>query len=333
MSADRLVAGFLGAAGRSSDGSLDASGLDHRSLNEDRCGGDPILSAGFCRRLSARRLHHQRAVVCIKTWSIFAAGLVVTAFSVPAEADVWEFDRQGNVLVSPNQYHSQNDAYVTNVTSDMPGPAVSGPAVRSSRSSPNSAHSAIYRPMAEGVAAVYAADPAVADAGLSPAQFVRVFVALIDQESRFNPQALSPKGARGLGQLMPQTAAELGVADPGEPMANLHGAARYLTAQLGAFGRLDYALAAYNAGPHRITQYGGVPPFRETRNYVARITAAAAVAGGSAGLAAEPIPENSRASSAELAPQQLQPEFIAAEDLAATPINHPVQGTVLEWTK
>ena len=116
--------------------------------------------------------------------------------------------------------------------------------------------------MAEGVAEVYAADPAVADAGLSEEEFVRVFVALIDQESRFNPLALSPKGARGLGQLMPETAARLGVEDATEPMANLHGAARYLTAQLAAFGRVDWALAAYNAGPHRVAQYHGIPPYR-----------------------------------------------------------------------
>ena len=77
---------------------------------------------------------------------------------------------------------------------------------------------------------------------------------------------------------MREPAALLGV-DAGEPMANLHGAARYLTAQLAEFGRVDLALAAYNAGPQRVAQFHGIPPYRETRDYVARITAAVELAG------------------------------------------------------
>ena len=174
-----------------------------------------------------------------------------------ARADVWEFDRQGNVLRSPEARESDNGYYDENVF----GGDADTPVSQSTRN----VNSAIYEPMAEGVAEVYAADPAVAGAGLDEEDFVRLFVALIDQESRFNPTAVSPKGARGLGQLMPETAALLGV-DAGEPMANLHGAARYLTAQLAAFGRVDLALAAYNAGPQRVEQFHGIPPFRETRD-------------------------------------------------------------------
>ncbi|MFQ8433153.1 lytic transglycosylase domain-containing protein [Amaricoccus sp. W119] len=179
--------------------------------------------------------------------------------------------------------------------------------------SSRSANSAVYRPMAEGVAEVYADDPAVVDAGLDEADFVRLFVALIDQESRFNPRAVSPKGARGLGQLMPETAALLGV-DAAEPMANLHGAARYLTAQLAEFGRVDWALAAYNAGPHRVAQFHGVPPYRETRDYVARITAAAEIDGAARALATTTALDDS---------DVLEPAALAA----------PAQGTVLEWKR
>jgi hypothetical protein len=179
--------------------------------------------------------------------------------------------------------------------------------------------------MAEGVAEVYAEDPAVAAAGLGDEDFVRLFVALIDQESRFNPRALSPKGARGLGQLMPETAALLGV-DAAEPMANLHGAARYLTAQLAEFGRVDLALAAYNAGPHRVEQFHGIPPYRETRDYVARITAAAELA--DAPVARSPRAEVGRAPSTALDPELLEPE---TPDQTA--LDQPVQGTVLEWKR
>ncbi|WP_246079580.1 lytic transglycosylase domain-containing protein [Zongyanglinia marina] len=97
-----------------------------------------------------------------------------------------------------------------------------------------------------------------------------MFRSLIQAESAFNPNALSPKGAVGLGQLMPGTAKQLGV-DPYDMHQNLDGSARYLLAQLSTFGSIELALAAYNAGPHRIEQYGGVPPFRETRNYITRI--------------------------------------------------------------
>ena len=106
--------------------------------------------------------------------------------------------------------------------------------------------------------------------GLPPTDWHVLFQSLIEAESNYNPTAVSPKGAFGLGQLMPATARELGV-DRNDPNQNLEGAARYLLAQLAEFRDIDLALAAYNAGPHRVRQYGGVPPFSETRAYIARI--------------------------------------------------------------
>lgn len=95
--------------------------------------------------------------------------------------------------------------------------------------------------------------------------------ALVWQESRWRTQAVSPVGARGLTQLMPATARELGV-DADDPLANLEGGARYLRQQLDAFqGDLVKALAAYNAGAKRVQRAGGVPAIAETQNYVAAI--------------------------------------------------------------
>lgn len=95
--------------------------------------------------------------------------------------------------------------------------------------------------------------------------------ALVWQESRWREGAVSPVGARGLAQLMPGTARQMGV-DPNDPSANLEGGARYLRAQLDAFGGdIEKALAAYNAGPGRVHQAGGIPRIRETQNYVAAI--------------------------------------------------------------
>lgn len=94
--------------------------------------------------------------------------------------------------------------------------------------------------------------------------------ALVTHESGWNAKAVSPAGARGLGQLMPGTAAGLGV-DPDDPIQNLNGAARYLSQQLKRFGSLRLALAAYNAGPGAVSRYGGVPPYKETQRYVRNV--------------------------------------------------------------
>lgn len=102
---------------------------------------------------------------------------------------------------------------------------------------------------------------------LSPA----LLEALVWQESRWRPNAVSHAGARGLAQLMPGTALYLGV-DPDDPMQNLEGGARYLREQLDRFdGDLEKALAAYNAGPGRVIRANGVPNIRETKHYVAAI--------------------------------------------------------------
>jgi soluble lytic murein transglycosylase-like protein len=99
---------------------------------------------------------------------------------------------------------------------------------------------------------------------------------LIRQESNFNPNAGSPAGARGLTQLMPGTAAALGV-DPSVPAQAIEGGAKYLRQQLDKFGGDPAkALAAYNAGPGAVQRYGGVPPYAETQNYVRKVLAYAA---------------------------------------------------------
>ena len=121
-------------------------------------------------------------------------------------------------------------------------------------------------------AARHADHPALARLGMDARAWGHLFRAMVEAESAYRPDAVSPKGAYGLGQLMPATARGLGV-DREDPVQNLDGAARYLVAQMDRFGSAELALAAYNAGPHRVEQYGGIPPYRETRAYVKRIAA------------------------------------------------------------
>ena len=94
-----------------------------------------------------------------------------------------------------------------------------------------------------------------------------LFLRLVQQERGWNAQARSVKGAMGLAQLMPGTVRLLGV-NPSDPAQNLEGGARYLRTQYETFGSWRLALAAYNAGPGAVQKYNGVPPYKETRNYV-----------------------------------------------------------------
>jgi soluble lytic murein transglycosylase-like protein len=114
-----------------------------------------------------------------------------------------------------------------------------------------------YRTLARQIASEEGVDP-------------DLFIRLVEAESSFRPDVTSTAGAYGLTQLMPGTAAELGV-DPSDPVQNLRGGARYLRQQLDRFGDPALALAAYNAGPGNVRRYGGIPPFEETQNYVNRI--------------------------------------------------------------
>ncbi|AEI93963.1 lytic transglycosylase domain-containing protein [Roseobacter litoralis] len=98
-----------------------------------------------------------------------------------------------------------------------------------------------------------------------------LFLRLVQQESGWNPTAKSHKGALGLAQLMPATARSLRV-DPLVPQENLEGGARYLRQQFDRFKSWRLALAAYNAGPNAVKRHGGIPPYKETQNYVRIIT-------------------------------------------------------------
>ena len=122
--------------------------------------------------------------------------------------------------------------------------------------------------MREKVINDYGFDPVsvAMEEGVDPELFLRVMYT----ENRGRQGPVSEAGAIGLMQLMPGTAAELGV-DPNDPVQNARGGARYLREQLATFQSVPLALAAYNAGPGNVRRYGGVPPFEETRNYVAQI--------------------------------------------------------------
>ena len=181
--------------------------------------------------------------------------IVLAAVATPAQADVMEIGAAGARWVAGGTtpaIAAAAPAGLPLLEGDVPQDHLSAPA----------------RAQAILPARYQAAVLSLADRfDVSPA----LIEALVWQESRWREGALSPVGARGLAQLMPGTARELGV-NPDDPLANLEGGARYLRQQLDRFdGDIEKALAAYNAGPGRVAQAGGVPRIRETQNYVAAV--------------------------------------------------------------
>jgi soluble lytic murein transglycosylase-like protein len=165
------------------------------------------------------------------------------------------------------QIYVSRDAAGTIVLSDKPltGAAVSTYAVH------NASNVRTTRGVAADVAGIYdeAIESASATHGVRP-ELVR---AVIQVESGFNPRARSRVGAMGLMQLMPATAAELGVDNPWDPVQNIRGGVAYLGSLIREFGDEVLALAAYNAGPGAVNRYGQrIPPYRETQDYVQKIT-------------------------------------------------------------
>lgn len=178
--------------------------------------------------------------------ALAAGGLVVPA---AASADVLEIGQGGAAWIAGGP---------------AAGPVAALPATQAAATpltqAPDSAGPQQWRSQVAHLAAKYDVSPSLIEA-------------MVWQESRWNPAAVSPVGARGLAQLMPGTARELGV-NSHDPAANLEGGVRYLRQQLDAFGGdVEKALAAYNAGPGRVARAGGVPNIRETQNYVAVIMA------------------------------------------------------------
>ncbi len=195
--------------------------------------------------------------------SVGAAVLAALGLPDVASADVLEIGSNGYQWVAGGPAGQGHDTVGAEVAAVEPVPA----ALEASQLHPLSITDALdaagptrWRARVAELAAKYDISPAL-------------FEAVVWQESRWNEAARSPVGARGLAQLMPGTAAQMGV-NPGDPTANLEGGARYLRMQLDAFGGdIEKALAAYNAGPGRVQKAGGIPRIRETQAYVASIMA------------------------------------------------------------
>ena len=186
-----------------------------------------------------------------KKLACLLAGLTLLLCPVTASAQIYAWrDASGNLVLSDKAKDPSARSYSLSPAIDT--------TVRTTK--PPSKRAAEYQGLIEEHAALNTVS-------------VDLVRAVIQAESAFNSRAVSPKGALGLMQLMPATAAEFGVTDAFNPAQNVRAGVKYLKHLLDTYdGRVELALAAYNAGPAAVKKYGGkVPPYRETQNYVARI--------------------------------------------------------------
>lgn len=185
--------------------------------------------------------------------SSMAGVLIALALTVTADARAQEFQTfdhgAATIEVASSDQHARSIA-----TSSI------GRSETGSGAAQRTFEEALYEPLIRAAEARYALPP-------------RLLQALVWQESRFNPMAVSSAGAAGLAQLMPATARELGVANRLDPGQNIDGGARYLRQMLDRFETIHLALAAYNAGPGAVARAQGIPQNRETPNYVRSVIA------------------------------------------------------------
>lgn len=170
------------------------------------------------------------------------AAVLLGLLALPAQAQVIEIDSAGAITTYASPTLFSADRAVPLVTDEAPR------------------------------AASLASSAELAEAGRRHGLPPNLLEAVAWQESRGRMTALSPKGAIGIMQLMPSTAAALGV-DPHDQVENIRGGALYLRRQIDRFRSVELGLAAYNAGPGAVIRFGGIPPYRETRDYVAKVLA------------------------------------------------------------
>lgn len=190
------------------------------------------------------------AIVLLAAFALLPTALSITT---PASADIYRYeDSEGTLHFTDAPTDHRFKVFMRDIKKDRK--------LRTAFKLPGYARNpAEFEPIIASCSRQYGVDSALVKA-------------VIHAESGYNPHAVSPKGAQGLMQLMPKTAQGLKVADTMNPSDNIRGGVRYLRFLLDTFnGNESLALAAYNSGMGSVAKYGGVPPFQETRNYVAKV--------------------------------------------------------------